>query len=118
LREVGILRLEDAPTAIQAQDVRPTAEPAEHEGESAILAQVGDGLNAAAGVVDVTDYARPEDAETVESLGREIDVASGTQRGQPAKRPTMASTSRPSATTGAMRDSSRSAIRARRCRSA
>ena len=63
--------------AVEPHDARRSLEGAEHEGDAAVLAEVGDGLDAAAGQVEVGDRRRPEDAERVVALGRQVDVAVG-----------------------------------------
>src|SRR6266511_2290624 len=66
----------DPSLPIQAHDPRRTGEGAEHEGDAAVVAQVGDGLGAAAGQVQVGDGPLVQDRQGVGvALGREVDVA-------------------------------------------
>ena len=60
--------------AVEANDLRRSLEGTEEERDPPVVAQVRDGLDAAAGEVEVGDRGRIENAERVESLGRDVDV--------------------------------------------
>ena len=61
-------------SAGHAQDARRPVEGAEHERDAAVLAEVGDGLGAAAGEVEVGDGVLVEHPEAVVALRRQVDV--------------------------------------------
>ena len=57
----------DGAGAVEAADARRTVERAQHDRDAAVLADVGDGLDAAAGEIEVRDPVRPEDRERAAS---------------------------------------------------
>ncbi len=65
---------------VDARDARISRERAGHERDASVLAQVRDRLDAAAGQVEVGDALRPEDAQRVVSLWRQIDVPAVARR--------------------------------------
>lgn len=60
---------------VKAKDEWAAGEGTKHDRHSAVLTQVGDCLHATAGQVQVGDLSWPQDAERVESLWRDVDVA-------------------------------------------
>jgi hypothetical protein len=67
--------------AVEAHDARRALEGAEHHDDAAVLAEVRDGLDAAAGLVEVGDAARTEDGELAAvALRRAVDVAVRVER--------------------------------------
>jgi len=81
--EFRVLRFDDLSAAVEAEDVWRALEGAKHENDSAIilLAQVGDGFDAAAIEVKVRDGAGVEDAKCVEAFRGKVDVPGGIERG-------------------------------------
>lgn len=75
LPPLGLSGTHHPPLAVEAHDPRLLAETAEHQGDAPVLRHVGGGLVAAAGQVQVGDAVGIEQAKTVQTLGREIDVA-------------------------------------------
>lgn len=70
------MALDDLAGAEQAVDARSGVKRAEHQGQPAVLLDVGDGLVARAGGIDVGDLIGRQDAERGggDALGREVDV--------------------------------------------
>ena len=60
---------------MQPHDPGRAFERAEHQADPPVLLQVRDGLDAAAGQVEVRDLAGAEHAKRVEALGRQVDEA-------------------------------------------
>ena len=58
--EPGGVRLDNRSMAVQAHDLRRTRERAEHQHDAAVLADVGDGLGAAARQVGIRGFARTQ----------------------------------------------------------
>src|SRR5262249_18848216 len=78
-----LARLDRLAARVQAHDARAPLEGAEHEADAAVLAQVRERLDAAAGEVGVGDLARTEHAEGVQALRRAVDQAVvGSRRGR------------------------------------
>ena len=67
-----VARTHHAAFAINTDDLGDGAEAAEHQGNAAVLTQMGGGLVAAAGYIEVGDGARVKDAEGVHALGRKV----------------------------------------------
>src|SRR5690606_14985586 len=64
------------PAAVQPDDRRRSTERAEHQRDPAVVAQVRDGLRAAAGVVQVRHSPRPEHGEgTGHPLWRDVHMS-------------------------------------------
>ena len=68
------------PRAVDARDARVSRERAGHQRDASVLAEVRDRLDAAAGQVEVGDALRPEDAQRVVSLWRQVDVPAVARR--------------------------------------
>ena len=62
-------------------DVGCALERTEHEGDAAILAHMGQRLDARAAQVEIGDLIGSQDAETVIALGRHVHMASVARRG-------------------------------------
>src|SRR5581483_79297 len=72
--EVRVRVIDDLAAPIEADDLRRSLERAEEKRDAAVLPQVRDRLDAAAGQVEVGDRPRSEDAEAVEALRRDVHV--------------------------------------------
>jgi len=66
--------------AVETENAGIAIEGAEHDNDPAVLAKVGDGFRATAGVFLVGDFHGAENAEGIASFGREVDVAGGGER--------------------------------------
>src|SRR5258708_25184819 len=81
-----LLGFNHAAVPVQTIDIGRSLEGAEHQNDSAILLQVGDGLHSAAVEIELSHPGRAENTKRVEPLGREIDVPVRIQGGRGAKK--------------------------------
>ena len=70
-----VRRLDDLAGAVEAQNHRPPGEAHEHEGDAAVLHDVGRGLVAAAGQVQIYDAVPVEHAKGVHAFRRGVHPA-------------------------------------------
>ena len=68
----GSSRKTGSPAAVHPHDVRRPLEGAPHQGDAAVLAEVGDGLGVAAGEVEVGDGPLVDDARSRRPLGERL----------------------------------------------
>ena len=61
--EVLVVVLDDRAPAVDSDDSRRSVECTEHEHDPAVLAEMGDGLDAAARPVEIADAVRVDDGE-------------------------------------------------------
>jgi hypothetical protein len=66
---------------VKPDDFRRPLEGAEHEYDSAVLAKMSDGFDAAAGQIQISNGAWAENAKRIEAFGRKIHVAMRIERG-------------------------------------
>src|SRR5262245_13689928 len=65
---------------MEPHDLGRTFEGAEHEDDASIGSKVGDGLDAAAEIIEIRYPLRTENAERIQALGRNVDVTTGSRR--------------------------------------
>ena len=80
-----MLRFNRLAAPVQSNDFGWAVEGAHHQDDAPIIVQVRDRLCAAADVIEVEQGASVDDAQAVETFGRQVDVPAGRRRGRDEK---------------------------------